>query len=95
MRRNEAVLGSAAMLGGGAGCQLVLGMGDWVDVGSGTGGSGAGTTGGGGVGGTVAGGGTGGATGTVCTPGDMVDCYDGPAGTEGVGNCKGGNGGVQ
>ena len=34
------------------------------------------------------GGGTGGAT--PCNPGDTVDCYDGPAGTQNVGPCTGG-----
>lgn len=87
MRWNQAVLGFVAMVGGGAGCQIVLGMGDWVDVGSGTGGSG-GTTGSGGVAGMT--GGTGGMTVTACEPGAKVACYDGPPGTEGKGNCKGG-----
>lgn len=54
---------------------------------------GAGGTGGvtGGTGGVTGGtGGTGGATVTGCTAGDMKACYDGPAGTEGQGLCKGG-----
>ncbi len=72
MRWNQAVLGFVAMVGGGAGCQIVLGMGDWVDVGSGTGGSG-GTTGSGGVAGMTGGtGGAGGVTVESCTPGEEV-----------------------
>lgn len=56
--------------------------------GGGTGGSG-GTTGTGGAGGVT--GGTGGAGGApVCAPGDTQPCYDGAAGTENVGVCKGG-----
>ncbi|MFT3774684.1 MAG: MopE-related protein [Minicystis sp.] len=64
----------------------------------GTGGSGgtAITTGGGGQGGHggagSGGASTGGSGGTsgACTPGELRPCYTGPAGTEGVGLCKGG-----
>ncbi|MFO0588775.1 MAG: hypothetical protein U0441_14590 [Polyangiaceae bacterium] len=42
----------------------------------------------GGSGGFTGGGGTGGST--TCTPGDEIACYEGPAGTEGVGVCKAG-----
>ncbi|MEZ4293912.1 MAG: hypothetical protein R3B70_02965 [Polyangiaceae bacterium] len=57
------------------------------------GGGGSGGTGGdtGGTGGTGATGGTGGTGGAmVCTPGETMDCYDGPEGTKDVGACKGG-----
>lgn len=54
----------------------------------GTGGVTGGTGGATGGGGTTGGGGVGGATG--CNPGDTKPCYDGPAGTEGFGLCKGG-----
>jgi hypothetical protein len=37
------------------------------------------------------GGGGGGSSPTVCTPGDTKPCYDGPAGTEGVGLCEAGS----
>ncbi len=51
-------------------------------------------TGTGGTGGS-GGAGTGGATSAtsgpgICTPNEVVGCYDGPAGTENVGSCKGG-----
>ena len=59
----------------------------------GSGGSGGGGTGGaqGGAGGGGAGGTAGGAGGgTVCNPGEMASCYDGPPATLGVGICKAG-----
>lgn len=74
--------------------------------GSATGGSGTGATGGsttttttgtggnsaGGGGGDVGGQGQGGVGGgMLCAPGSTQSCYSGPAGTEGVGLCKGGN----
>ena len=87
------------------GCGLILGVDDFTDApgssgGGGTGGTtdtgGGGTggttmTGGGGTGGTTmtGGGGTGGTT-MVCMPGDKMPCYDGPAGTEGMGICMAG-----
>lgn len=88
MRWNLAVLGGMLAVCSGAGCQLVIGIGDWVEASGGTGGG----TAGGGAGGTggVTTGGTGGTGGASCTPGEKVACYTGPAGTEGVGTCKGG-----
>src|SRR5262249_26552605 len=53
------------------------------------GGSGGGGSGGGGGGGGN-GGGHGGSGGMICEPGSTVSCYTGPAGTLGVGACKGG-----
>jgi hypothetical protein len=58
--------------------------------GTGTGGTGTGGMGTGGMGG-AGGGGIGGAGGGgVCTPGETVSCYTGPAGTKDVGSCKAG-----
>lgn len=58
-------------------------------TGSGTGATGgSGATGGGGTAGTAGTAGTGGEA--PCTPDDVQDCYEGPAGTEDVGNCHGG-----
>jgi hypothetical protein len=52
--------------------------------GSGYGACGCGGSGGGGTGGASS------STGGVCAQGSVIDCYDGPTGTEGVGVCKGG-----
>ncbi|MBX7106704.1 MAG: hypothetical protein K1X57_21695, partial [Gemmataceae bacterium] len=97
MKRRDVVLFGVVgcLLAGVAGCQVVLGFGDWVDAGGGTGGTGGGTastgaTGGGGTGGTGGVGGVGGSTVTECIPNEQVPCYTGPSGTEGKGTCKGG-----
>ena len=58
---------------------------------TGTGTGGAAGSGMGGMGGAGAAGGSGGTGGApVCNAGDTQPCYGGPAGTEGVGECKGG-----
>jgi hypothetical protein len=56
--------------------------------GTSTAGSAGGATSAGGAGDTSSAGGAGGAS--VCTPGVTESCYDGPAGTEGVGICAAG-----
>ncbi|MEZ4311500.1 MAG: hypothetical protein R3F14_25985, partial [Polyangiaceae bacterium] len=76
--------------GGSTGGTTQGGTGGTSQGGGGTGGT---SQGGGGTGGTAqGGGGTGGTGGTgggmICTPGESVDCYEGPNGTEGVGVCK-------
>lgn len=85
-------------------CGNLLGLGDFEDA-EGTGGSSAtstsASTGTGGTGGTGGAGstattgttsttGTGGEGGKACVPGTTMACYDGPAGTENVGECKSG-----
>lgn len=89
----------AAVLALSGGCDLVAGIGEYcvegVDPGCGTGGDGgtAGTstsTGGTGQGGTTADGGGGAGGSPPCTPQSIQDCYDGPAGTVGVGVCTAG-----
>ena len=84
-----------------ASCGNLLGLGDFEDQGDTTGSGGAtatttGTTtstGTGGDGGAVsttssATSGTGGSGGSFCGAGETMPCYSGPAGTEGVGQCK-------
>jgi hypothetical protein len=58
------------------------------------GGTGATTSASGGAGNTSSssGGGDGGAPPTSCTPGEALDCYSGPPGTDGVGSCRAGDG---
>lgn len=81
------VMGIGVALGASAGCDLVQGLQPATLVE--TGGGEQGGAGGAGASTTTAG--TGGmATGTVCQPGTSIDCYTGPAGTEGVAMCKGG-----
>jgi hypothetical protein len=86
---------SGALAGCGSGPETASGPGGTGGSTTSTGGSaGSGGAGGstGGTGGdttSTGGGGTGG-TGTACSPGETQSCYDGPAGTEGVGLCKAG-----
>jgi hypothetical protein len=80
--------GDSGLFGGGTGTSGA------TTTGTGTGAGGSSTTGttgtghGGGGGGGATGGAGGGSPG--CTPGEVADCYTGPAGTEGVGACKAG-----
>jgi hypothetical protein len=66
---------------GAAGCEVVLGL-DHPQLYV--------VTGTGGIGGTTSSGGMGGTTSSVCSPGEMMSCYDGRGGTVGVGICKAG-----
>jgi hypothetical protein len=67
---------------------------EYSGVASGAGGAAGSASGGasGGITGGAGGGGAGGAGGAVitCSPGEVEVCYTGPAGTKGVGSCKGG-----
>jgi hypothetical protein len=100
LRRLPLVVFGLPLLASGAGCGLVLGLGDFTEgSATGTGGGGNGTTtsssAGGGASSTsgsssVTSGGTGGMPPMPCTPKATQDCYNGAAGTEGKGLCIGG-----
>jgi hypothetical protein len=104
LRRLPLLLSGLTLATSGAGCGLVLGLGDFTEGAGTTGGAGGGSsttssssTGGtGGAGssttGTTTSGGTGGTGGmpVPCTPMETKACYSGAAGTEGKGLCQGG-----
>ncbi|UQA58971.1 fibrinogen-like YCDxxxxGGGW domain-containing protein [Polyangium aurulentum] len=81
--------GGAAGMGGAGGAAGMGGAGGAAGMGGAGGAAGMGGAGGAaGMGGAGGGGGQGGVI--VCAPGDTQPCYEGPAGTEGIGMCQAG-----